>query len=210
MSSGNMLEHRQRLNESRQLWDDAAPAFDDEPDHGLRDPVVRAAWTALLQQILPVGGTLLDIGCGTGSLSLILAELGYTVSGIDWSPAMLERAQAKAQASNRAIHFQVMDAAFPQFPPGQFDAIMCRHLLWALPQPDQVLVRWVNLLKPGGRLFLVEGYWHTSAGLHAPDVVAALPASLTNVIVRNLSAQADLWGSPCTDERYAITADVKR
>jgi 2-polyprenyl-3-methyl-5-hydroxy-6-metoxy-1,4-benzoquinol methylase len=208
MSSDKMLEHQQRLTESRQLWDDAATAFDDEPDHGLRDPAVRAAWTSLLQQTLPPQGTVLDIGCGTGSLSLVLADLGYHVSGIDWSPAMLERAQAKAQASGHAIQFQMMDAAFPQFPPGQFNAIVCRHLLWALPKPDQVLKRWVNLLKPGGRLFLVEGYWHTGAGLHAPDVVAALPDLFTNVIVRNLSAQSALWGGPCPDERYAITADV--
>jgi len=202
------MEHEKRLDESREFWKDAASTFDNEPDHSLRDPIVRAAWTALLQESLPSKGAVLNIGCGTGSLSLVLAELGYAVTGIDLSPAMLTLAEAKARAAGQTIRFQVMDAAFPQFPPGQFDALVCRHLLWALPGIDQVLHRWVSLLKPGGRLLLVEGYWFTGGGLHAPELVAALPASLTNIAVRNLSDQPDLWGGPCSDERYCIIADL--
>ena len=209
MDNQNASKYEQQLDESRQLWNAEAASFDEAVDHGLRDPAALAAWTHLLKTLLPIHKTdVLDIGCGTGSLSLVLAGLGYTVTGIDFSPAMIAQAQAKALAAGAAITFQMMDAAFPQFSPQQFDVIVCRHLLWALPDIDQVLQRWTHLLKPGGRLLLIEGYWHTNAGLHVQDILDALPDSVVGVSVQILSDQGDLWGHQVNDERYAITADL--
>lgn len=206
----HLSKREQELDESRQIWNAEAASFDDEPDHGLRDPRVRAAWTQLLRNSLPTGPlNLLDIGCGTGSLSLVLAELGYTVTGIDLSPEMIAHAKAKAQAANYTITFHVMDAAFPELAPQQFDAIVCRHLLWTLPNIDQVLQRWFQLLKPNGRLLLIEGFWHTHAGLHPQQILDALPASAVDVSVQPLSDQADLWGHTVNDERYAVKVDFR-
>lgn len=202
--------YQQQLDESRQVWNAEASVFDEQPDHGLRDPLVLAAWTHLLSDVLPAKpAEVLDIGCGTGSLSVLLAGLGYKVTGIDFSPEMIVRAKAKATDAQQSISFQVMDAAFPQFPAQQFDVVMCRHVLWALPEPDQVLHRWVQLVKPGGRLVLIEGFWHTGAGLHSAQIVEVLPASLTNIAVQDLSNQADLWGGQVNDERYLIRADFQ-
>ena len=73
-----------RLEETRRIWDSEAPAFDDEPDHGLRDPIIRKAWKNRLIQWLPpspgAGLSVLDVGCGTGSLSVLLASLGHHVT----------------------------------------------------------------------------------------------------------------------------------
>lgn len=194
--------------ESRKQWDDASATFDDAPDHGLRDPNVRIAWIKLLRSLVLAEKSLkaLDLGCGTGSLSLILAEFGHTVTGIDFSPAMIALAGEKARTAGQHITFKTMDAAFPQFESRQFDLVLCRHVLWALPEPDQVLERWVNLLKPNGQLVLIEGYWHTDAGLHASNIVDMMPASMTNIVVQNLSDQPVLWGGTVTDERYVIHA----
>jgi len=201
------LEHSHQFSAARAYWDSQAAIFDNEPDHGLRDPKVRQAWTNLLVQWLPDGPTaVLDIGCGTGSLSLVLTELGHTVTGIDLSPAMLTQAEAKAQAAGQPITFKVMNGADPQFAPQQFDVVLCRHLLWALPEPAQVLQRWVKLLKPGGRLVLIEGYWHTGGGLHAQEIVEMLPVAVSNVTIQQLSDQPVLWGGAVTDERYAVIA----
>jgi SAM-dependent methyltransferase len=190
-------------------WERAAAGFDDEPHHGLRDPAVRRAWTDLLRRCLPRrGGRALDVGCGTGSLSLVLAELGFTVLGIDSSPAMLEQAQAKVAAQAAHVTFERMDAARPQLAPAQFDAIVCRHVLWALPEPAQVLGRWAGLLQPKGRLVLIEGRWHTGAGLPPQAVLDALPAALAPEPVLSLSDQDALWGQAVKDERYAITAEL--
>lgn len=193
----------------RQYWDEAASSFDNEPDHGLKDPQVHKAWVELLERWLPPArANILDIGCGTGSLSVVMAGLGHTVTGIDISPAMIAAATAKAQAQGYAITFQVMEAEAPQFPPEAFDALVCRHVLWSLPQPAQVLAHWARLLRPGGRMLLIEGYWHTNAGMHAAQAVAALPASARLAAVQDLSHQPVYWGGPVTDERYILVADI--
>src|SRR5439155_12418939 len=118
---------------------------------------------------------ILDIGCGTGSLSLLMAEMGHTVTGFDLSPAMITQARAKAAAAGLAIDFQVMDAAAPSLAPDQFDALVCRHVLWALPRPAEVLRGWTALLRPGGRLVMIEGRWGTGAGLAPAEILSILP-----------------------------------
>lgn len=202
------MHNEQRIQSTQQLWDAEAATFDDEPDHGLRDPQIRRAWLDLLRQWLPTPPTtILDIGCGTGTLSVLMAEQGHTVTGIDLSPKMIAQAEAKAAAAAQSITFHVMDAAFPQFGQHQYDLILCRHLLWALPEPPVVLQRWAALLKPGGRLVLIEGFWHTGGGLHVQQVVDALPADLVNIAVQSLSDQPLLWGGEVSDERYVVSAE---
>jgi 2-polyprenyl-3-methyl-5-hydroxy-6-metoxy-1,4-benzoquinol methylase len=206
MDYHDLAANEQRLQQARRYWDAAAATFDDEPDHGLQDTGVRQAWVELLTSLLPTQrAAILDVGCGTGSLSLILAELGHQVVGIDLSAAMIALAQAKS-AEDQPIEFYVMNAAAPQFPSQSFDVIVCRHLLWTLPDLPQIVQRWSDLLKPAGRMILIEGFWHTGGGLHAPEVVAALPASLARVSVRDLSSADALWGKPVADERYAVVA----
>ena len=140
-----------------ELWDAEAEVFDDEPDHGLRDPVVRDAWRSLLISLVPPSPSrIADLGCGTGTLSMLLAEEGHEVDGIDFSPEMVRRAAAKA-GSFPGTAFAVGDASAPELPRAAYDVVLCRHVLWALPSPARALTRWVDLLRPDGRLVLVEG-----------------------------------------------------
>ncbi|MER7154529.1 NUDIX hydrolase, partial [Streptomyces lydicus] len=65
-------------------WEAIAATYDDDPDHGLRDPVVRSAWDARLRSWLPSApADILDLGCGTGSLALLAVEQGHRVTGVD-------------------------------------------------------------------------------------------------------------------------------
>ena len=87
-------------------WDSQAATFDDQPDHGLRDPRAYAAWRRLLLAHLPPAGArpapapaVADVGCGTGSLSVLLAAAGYDVTGLDSAPAMIAAARAKAASA---------------------------------------------------------------------------------------------------------------
>ncbi|MFD9317571.1 class I SAM-dependent methyltransferase [Streptomyces sp. NPDC060053] len=190
-------------------WDAAAAAFDEEPDHGLRDPGVRAAWARRLRAWLPERGCdLLDLGCGTGSLSLLAAEQGHRVTGVDLSPAMIDLARAKL--AGRDAVFLLGDAAAPPVGEQRFDTLLVRHVLWTLPDPARVLRLWRGLVRPGGRLVLVEGVWGTVAPVGmAADRLTALLAPLTEQArVERLSQDAGLWGGAVTDERYAVVATV--
>ncbi|WP_314224243.1 class I SAM-dependent methyltransferase [Streptomyces zaehneri] len=203
---------REKSDEATTLgvdWDAAAAAFDEEPDHGLRDPGVRAAWARRLRGWLPERGCdLLDLGCGTGSLSLLAAEQGHRVTGVDLSSAMIDLARAKL--AGRDAVFLVGDAAAPPVGERLFDTVLVRHVLWTLPDPARVLRHWRGLVRPGGRLVLVEGVWGTVTPVGIPaDRLTALLAPLTgHARVERLSEDAGLWGAAVTDERYAVVATV--
>jgi ubiquinone/menaquinone biosynthesis C-methylase UbiE len=83
------------------VWDDEAATFDEQPDHGLRDPEVRKAWAELLLPLIPPKAVVADLGCGTGSLSLLLAEAGHRVHGVDLSGRMLEEARKRLKPGER-------------------------------------------------------------------------------------------------------------
>ncbi len=208
MSQEKSGDYQAKLDAKRKIWDGEAKTFDNEADHGLRLPHVREAWKNLLSDTLAEkeNASVLDIGCGTGSLSILLAEMAYQVTGADFSPEMIAIARAKATKANQDIQFHIMDAAFPTFEAHKFDIILCRHLLWALPEPESVLERWIKLLKPAGCLLLIEGFWHTGGGLHAKDILDVIPSRMTNVSLQNLSEKDDLWDKTVTDERYLIRA----
>jgi ubiquinone/menaquinone biosynthesis C-methylase UbiE len=151
----------------RETWDGEASRFDEQPDHGLSDPRVRAAWTVLLREALPgPPARVLDLGCGTGSLSVLLAELGHPVHGVDLSPRMLERAAAKARRHGVEVALVEGDAGDPPVD-GPFDVVLARHVLWALPDVPAVLERWTRLLVAGGRLVLRRSLAH-GRGAGAP------------------------------------------
>ena len=193
-------------NEVREYWDRAAATFDEVADHGLLDPSVRAAWSRLLMSLLPEHpATVADLGCGTGSLSVLLGEVGYDVTGLDVAPLMIEAARQKAFAAGLTSSFVVGDASDPDLPPSSFDVVLGRHILWALPDPAAALGRWIALLRPGGLLLLIEGRWDSGAGLAARDTVALLRGHGRNATVVRL-VEPELWGREITDERYLVVS----
>ncbi|GAA2508790.1 class I SAM-dependent methyltransferase [Streptomyces longisporus] len=206
---GRMTNDNDALSWAAVDWDAEAASFDEEPDHGLRDPRVRDAWAERLSSWLPERPSdVLDLGCGTGSLSLLASEQGHRVTGVDTSPAMVDLARAKLAGRDAA--FLVGDAAAPPVGEQRFDVVLVRHLLWALPQPGRVLRHWRELVRPGGRLVLVEGVWGTVTPVGIPaDVLTGLLAPLAaEVRLEQLSQDAQLWGKEVTDERYAVVALV--
>jgi SAM-dependent methyltransferase len=80
-----------------------------------------------------------------------------------------------------------------------------------LPDPDPVLRHWRGLLRPGGRLVLVEGVWGTLSpvGIPADRLTALLDPLVTHLRVEPLSGDARLWGREVEDERYAVVATVE-
>jgi ubiquinone/menaquinone biosynthesis C-methylase UbiE len=201
-------------------WSERARKFDEEPDHGLTDPVVRRAWRDRLAGWIPShADKVVDLGCGTGSLSVLLAESGLDVIGVDLSPAMVAQATAKAQAAGVAVEFIVGDASDPGLVHETVDVVLCRHLLWTLADPVVALSRWARLISPDGRFVLVEGRWFSPAseslgdqglpwdgGVSAVELKEALTPIFSEIAHHQLCNDPPLWGSPVQDERYAVVA----
>jgi ubiquinone/menaquinone biosynthesis C-methylase UbiE len=143
----------------RQFWDDDAEIYDRSPTHAGTEPVEAAVWrAALVRHLPPPPASILDAGAGTGAMSLLLAEMGYQVMALDLSRSMLARAIEKAAARNLDVDTWVAPATQP--PPGPFDAVVERHLLWTLPDPIQALRAWRSVAP---RLVSYEGIFGSTS-----------------------------------------------
>jgi SAM-dependent methyltransferase len=141
-------------------WNTRGGEYDGQPRHGLLHEREKAAWLDALRELLPPPpATVLDVGCGTGFLALLCAELGYPVTGIDLAEGMLATAREKAAGLPAVPVFQIGDAADPPFPPAAFDVVVNRHLLWTLLAPDRAFAAWYRVLRPGGRLVAIDSLW---------------------------------------------------
>ncbi len=105
---------------------------------------------------VPVGGRVLDVGCGTGYFSGIFHELGYRVTGVDFSPTAI----GKARVCHANVCFEVQDARALEFGDKRFDLLFlsgCSILNTADIDDIRVLVtRLMQLLAPGGTLAMIN------------------------------------------------------
>jgi SAM-dependent methyltransferase len=72
---------------------------------------------------------------------------------------MIERARRKAEQVHQEIDFRVCDAAALDFADETYDLVVARHVIWNLPDPKRGITEWLRVLRPGGRLVLIEGKW---------------------------------------------------
>jgi ubiquinone/menaquinone biosynthesis C-methylase UbiE len=140
------------------------------------DRACRLAWKQALRKSI-VGtnpSDALDIGTGPGTLAQLWAELGCSVTGLDFSKAMLEAARELAAAKGLDIRFVEGDAETPPLR-RKFDVISSRFVLFTLPHPGYAVRQWVSMLRPGGSLVLV-GHDHGDNQRQAPPRRTARPS----------------------------------
>jgi ubiquinone/menaquinone biosynthesis C-methylase UbiE len=145
----------------QRYWHERSATYDRYPAcHS--DEAEKLAYQRVLKMRLNGNSlNILDVGTGTGFMALILAKLGYRVTGLDFAEGMIARAQKVADQEGQRVAFQVGDAGHLPFPDASFDVVICRYLLWTLPDPQQVLQEWVRVIKPGGKIIAIEGKWKT-------------------------------------------------
>ncbi|MDT7688471.1 MAG: demethylmenaquinone methyltransferase / 2-methoxy-6-polyprenyl,4-benzoquinol methylase [Acidobacteriota bacterium] len=110
-----------------------------------------------LQPVLVEGSRVLDVACGTGDLSLVLDDAGEAqVVGLDFCRPMLEIARRKAEADSRAVPFIEGDALRLPFADETFDAVTIAFGLRNLAGVADGLVELRRILRPGGRVAVLE------------------------------------------------------
>lgn len=117
------------------------------------------------RRINALGGSLLEVGVGTG-LSLPLYAPEIEVSAFDYSEEMLAKARARVatQHLSNVIDLQRMDAGAMTYPDQRFDTVTAMHVLSVVPDPARVVAEIHRVLKPGGHL-IVLGYFSGSRGI---------------------------------------------
>ncbi len=111
-------------------------------------------WLYEIKNQLPQDRNLriLDVGCGAGFFSVLLAKEGYQVTGVDLTPDMVENARTLAEEEKTDCEFFVMDAENLRFADESFDVVISRNLTWTLPDVKSAYREWVRVLKKGGVL----------------------------------------------------------
>jgi ubiquinone/menaquinone biosynthesis C-methylase UbiE len=100
-------------------------------------------------------GDVLEVAIGTG-LNLGFYPESIRLTGIEWSPAMLEQARRRADELGRAVDLREGDAQALPFPDACFDTVVCTLSLCAIPDDQRAVAEMIRVLRPGGRLLLLD------------------------------------------------------
>ena len=144
---------------------------------------------------VPNGARALEVGCGPGRLSILLAERGFDVTGVDLDPAMVERARANAARSanggGRGPSFAVGDVASLAFPDDSFDVVVSTLSMHHWEDPAAGLNEIARVLRPDGRA-LIWDFRRGPVPLHGHMSDPAERASGTSLRL----ARSDPWRWP--------------
>lgn len=142
-------------------WDSGSEYYDSHVSHGIKSEEEESLWMKVFSEVITEKSLkVLDVGCGTGAMGLILSKMGHDVSGIDLSEGMMSVGRKKAEEAALTMTFELGDAENPQFEDNTFDVVVNRHLLWTLPHPKTALENWLRVLKPSGILIVIDGKWN--------------------------------------------------
>ena len=148
-------------------WTNRAPGYSEVNRQELRSGQ-RGVWSRTLAEAIAEHFpgrkrqeiSVLDIGTGPGFFAIILAEMGFSVTAVDYTDSMLDKARANAGKWRDQICFRKMNAEELTFTPESFDVIVSRNLTWNLHDPKKAYHSWERVLKFGGLLLNFDANWY--------------------------------------------------
>ena len=164
------LEQGMRDERLRRYWDKHAGSYDREMgflDRHLfgdtRDWVCSQA-----------SGEVLEVAIGTG-LNLPHYPRQVRLTGVEWSPAMLDLARRRADELGRHVDLRLGDAQALEFPDGSFDTVVCTFSLCGIADDRRAVAEMDRVLRPGGLLLLADhveaSRWYARAAQRLIDLV---------------------------------------
>lgn len=145
------------LNEIKAYWNQRSDGYSRQVQDEMNTDY--DSWTERFLRLLAdaPGTDALDIGCGPGLFTILLADLGYRTTSVDYSEDMLKKAQQNTAARGLTSRFLQGDAHALPFEDESFDAIVSRNLTWNLEHPAEAYREWLRVLRPGGLLVNFDG-----------------------------------------------------
>lgn len=134
-------------------WARGAATYDLDIGHGALPDRLHGYWLDMLRRLL---GTrpldVVDVGAGTGFLTVLLAELDHHVRGVDLSPDMLAHARERASRAGVQVELAEGEATALPLPDSSADVVISRHVLWTMTDPRAAVAEWMRVARTGGRV----------------------------------------------------------
>ncbi|MEV4539607.1 methyltransferase domain-containing protein [Asanoa sp. NPDC049518] len=134
---------------------------------------------------LRAGERVLDVACGNGNASLAAARRFCQVTGVDYVPALLDRARGRARAEGLEASFQEGDAEDLPFADDSFDAVLSTCGAMFAPDQEKTAAELLRVCRPGGRIGMVNwtpdsyvGQLFQTLGRYVPPPPGLLPPAL--------------------------------
>jgi 2-polyprenyl-3-methyl-5-hydroxy-6-metoxy-1,4-benzoquinol methylase len=159
-------------------FDAIASALDRAPARDVLSP----AEGALLRHVPPTARRALDVGCGDGKLSRMLARRGLHVRGIDLSPRMIELARARTP-DGLDVEYHVSDI-MSEVTDGQYDVVISVNVVHHLPL-EQIVPRLARAVAPGGVLLIQDVVTRRGMSHFAINVIAAIRSRVRRILGRS-------------------------
>lgn len=115
-----------------------------------REPYSSRFKVPLAASIVDGSSRVLDVGCGTGTVLIPLAQACGAITGVDTNKSAIDQLTADLHGRNNAAA-QVGDAEHLPFPDNSFDAVLCYSTLCVVTRPTAAIAEIARVLRPGGR-----------------------------------------------------------
>ncbi|HLR59322.1 MAG TPA: methyltransferase domain-containing protein [Pseudogracilibacillus sp.] len=175
---------------------------------GFMDFMIRSSWRKEL--LRKVEGNILEVGVGTGS-NFAYYPLNANVTGIDFSPKMLEQAAKKLAQSKADINLKEMDAQAMDFADNTFDYVVTSCVFCSVPDPIKGLKEIRRVVKPGGTIVMLE-HMRSNNGFigRVLDIINPLTVRLTGANVnRKTIRNIESAGLKVVSQRFLMTSIMR-
>jgi ubiquinone/menaquinone biosynthesis C-methylase UbiE len=206
-----MVSRQTIISENKSYWTGRAAGYSEVNQLELateqRQKWSDCLFTEILRQFpkrAPESLRVLEVGTGPGFFAILLCELGFDVTAIDLTPAMLQEAKNNAGELTDKIRWMEMNAEALDFADASFDVLVSRNLTWNLPHPDKAYAEWARVLKPGGLFLNFDANWY--AYLFDEKAQAAYEQDRRN------SAEQGVWDQNLegVGEHFDVMEDIAR
>ncbi|MGI6536055.1 MAG: class I SAM-dependent methyltransferase [Eggerthellaceae bacterium] len=154
------------LDTIEHYWNGRAASYSAEV-YGEIEHGMLPAWQHIMERETrllggPQNVSALDLGCGPGFFSMLLARMGCRVDAMDLSPDMLRQAASNAgrEGLRKRIRFHRGDASDTGFAADSFNLIVLRNVTWLMRNPVAAYSEWLRILAPGGTLLVFDANWY--------------------------------------------------